>query len=86
MNVILNTDEAHVVMTLVTSQVLDHLPELSPEARERIRAWRREHDLGTSGLDEFTERLNEAVGNLIDERTRRMMRQRGKVKVPGVQA
>jgi hypothetical protein len=39
--------------------------------------------MGTVELDGFTERLNEAVGNFIDERTRRMMRQRGKVKVQG---
>lgn len=84
MNVILNTDEAHVVLTLVTSQVLDHVSELSDGAREGVRAWRRDHNLGTTSLDEFTERLNEAVGNFVDERTRRMMRQRGKLKVPGV--
>lgn len=80
MNVILNTEEAHVVLSLVTSSVLDHV-DLSEETKERIRTWRRDHAHGTSELDGFTERLNEAVGNYIDERTRRMMRQRGKVKV-----
>ena len=80
MNVILNTDESHVVLSLVTSTVLDHV-ELSEEAKEQIRAWRTERAPGTIPLDEFTESLNEAVGNFIDERTRRMMRQRGKLKV-----
>ena len=80
MNVILNTEEAHVVLSLVTSSVLDHV-DISDEAKERIRDWRRDHGLPSSELDEFTERLNEAVGNFIDERTRRMMRQRGKIKV-----
>jgi hypothetical protein len=80
MNVILNTEEAHVVLSLVTSSVLDHT-ELSDEAKERIRAWRRDNNIGTKDLDGFTERLNEAIGNFIDERTRRMLRQRGKVKV-----
>lgn len=80
MNVILNTEEAHVVLSLVTSSVLDHV-DLSDEAKERIRGWRRDHGLGSSGLDEVTERMNDAIGNYIDERTRRMMRQRGKVKV-----
>lgn len=81
MNVILNTEEAHVVMTLVTSQVLDHVGDLSEAGREKVRAWRRERDLGNPDLDEFTEALNAAVGNYIDESTRRMMRTRGKVKV-----
>lgn len=80
MNVILNTEEAHVVLSLVTSSVLDHTA-LSDEAKERIRAWRRDNNIGTKDLDGFTERLNEAIGNFIDERTRRMLRQRGKVKV-----
>lgn len=82
MNVILNTDEAHVVLSLVTSAVLDHV-EISDEAREQIREWRRERGPNTSELDDFTVALNEAIGNFIDERTRRMMRVRGKVKVRG---
>lgn len=82
MNVVLNTDEAHVVLTLVTSNVIDHV-EISDEAKERVKRWRNDHNLGTSGLDGFTERLNEAIGNYIDERTRRMLRQRGKLKVQG---
>ncbi|MDP2327883.1 MAG: hypothetical protein CVU47_02570 [Chloroflexi bacterium HGW-Chloroflexi-9] len=82
MNVILNADEAQVVLSLVTSTVLDHV-EVSEETREKIREYRRERASGTSELDEFTVALNEAIGNFIDERTRRMMRVRGKVKVRG---
>lgn len=82
MNVVLNTEEAHAVLSLVTSSVLDHV-DISEEAKEKVRVWRRDHTIGTVELDGFTERLNEAVGNFIDERTRRMMRQRGKVKVQG---
>ncbi|MQC18137.1 MAG: hypothetical protein DWG80_03565 [Chloroflexi bacterium] len=80
MNVVLNTDEAHVVLALVTSTVLDHV-ELSEDAKEKIRAWRTARGPGLIALDGFTEDLNEAVGNFIDQRTRRMMRQRGKLKV-----
>lgn len=80
MNVILNTDEAHVILALVTSTVLDHV-DLSEETREKIRAWRTARAPGTIPLDEFSEDLNEALGNFIDERTRRMLRQRGRVKV-----
>lgn len=80
MNVILNTEEAHVVLALVSSTVLDHV-ELSDEGKESIREWRTARAPGTRPLDQFTETLNEAVGNFIDDRTRRMLRQRGKVKV-----
>ena len=40
--------------------------------------------LGTQkqhGLDDFTEALNLAIGNFIDERTTRMLRKRGKIRV-----
>lgn len=80
MNVILNTDEAHVVLALVTSTVLDHV-DLSEDAKEKIRDWRTERAPGTIPLDDFAENLNEAIGNFIDERTRRMLRQRGRLKV-----
>lgn len=80
MNVVLNTEEVHGVLTLVTSHVIDNAG-LSPKAVEAIRAWRRERDDGTSGLDDFSETLNEAIGNHIDERTTRMLRKRGKIRV-----
>ncbi len=80
MNVILNTDEAHALLTLVSANVLDNVP-LSDEGKRRIREWRRAHDPGTVGLDEFTLRLNEQVGNFIDERTTRYVRKRGKVRI-----
>ena len=80
MNVVLNADESHVVMTLVSSLLLDNV-ELSDENRKLIRDWRRERDPGNRALDEFTVFLNERLGNYIDERTTRMMRVRGKRKV-----
>jgi hypothetical protein len=80
MNVILNVDEVQAVVALVTSQVLDHV-ELSDGAREAVRLWRREHDLGTKGLDEFGERFNAALGTHIDEQTTRYLRRRGSMRV-----
>jgi hypothetical protein len=80
MNVVLNTDEAHAVLTLVTAQVLDHV-ELSEASRKEIRDWRRDRNIGLTPLDDFTVALNEAIGTFIDERTRRMVRSRGKLKV-----
>lgn len=79
MNVVLNTDEANVVMSLVTAQLIDQAG-LSEAAKKAIREWRRDLAPGTIPLDGFTLRLNEAVGNFIDERTTRMMRTRGQIK------
>ena len=83
MNVILNSDEAHAVLSLVSAQVLDHV-ELSEAGRKAIRDWRRAHDIGRAGLDDFTESINLAIGNHIDEHTTRMMRIRGAMKVKGL--
>ncbi len=80
MNVVLNTDEANVVMSLVTAQLIDQA-ELSEAGKKAVREWRRDLAPGTIPLDEFSERLNVAIGNFIDERTSRMMRTRGQLKV-----
>ncbi len=76
MNVLLNVDEAHAVITRVTSNALDDIT-LSDAARDAIREWRKNRTIGTRELDEFTVTLNEAVGNYIDERTTRRLRLRG---------
>ena len=83
MNVILNTDEVHAVLTLVSAQVIDHV-ELSEAGRKLIRDWRRDHAMDTADLDELTGEVNVALGNHIDERTTRMMRIRGALKVKKV--
>ena len=80
MNVILSVDEAHAVLTLVSAQVLDNV-ELSEEAREAIRNWRRDRGLGSKELDAYADVLNEALGNEIDERTTRFLRKRGSQRV-----
>lgn len=80
MNVILNVDEVHTVLTLVTSQVLDHV-DLSDEAKEAVRNWRRDHALGGGDLDEFVVVFNEAIGNHLDDRTTRMLRRRGSTRI-----
>ena len=80
MNVVLNTDEVNAVMSLITAQLIDHAG-LSEAAKKAVRDWRRDLAPGTIPLDEFTLRLNAAIGNFIDERTTRMMRTRGQLKV-----
>lgn len=79
MNVVLNTEEANTVMSLVTAQLIDQAG-LTEAGKKAIREWRRDLAPGTIPLDGFTLRLNTAIGNFIDERTTRMMRTRGQVK------
>jgi len=79
MNVVLNTDEANAVMSVITAQLIDQAG-LSEAAKKAVREWRRDLAPGTIPLDGFTLRLNTAIGNFIDERTTRMMRTRGQVK------
>ena len=80
MNVVLNTDEANVVMSFVTAMVIDHAG-LTEAGQKAVRDWRRALTPGAVPLDAFTQRLNLAIGNFIDERTTRMMHTRGQVKV-----
>ena len=80
MNVVLNTDEANLVMSVITSQLIDQAG-ITEAAKKAIRDWRRDLAPGTVPLDGFTQRLNVAIGNFIDERTTRMMRTRGQLKV-----
>ncbi|HJM74718.1 MAG TPA: hypothetical protein QGI71_02475 [Dehalococcoidia bacterium] len=80
MNVILDVQDVNTVISLVTAQVLDNV-ELSQKSVDAVRQWRREHDPETIGLDEYAAVFNEALGNLIDENSTRMLRRRGKMRV-----
>ena len=76
MQVILETDEAHAIMTLVVSQVLDQV-ELSDEARAVLRRWRSDRGEGTAELADLTVSLNESLGTVLDDRTTRLIRRKG---------
>jgi len=77
MQVILETDEAWALMTLIVSQIIDHAG-VSGEGKAAIRRWRIGRALGTVEMDDLALALNEALGNTIDERTTRMIRRRGR--------
>jgi len=79
-NVILDVDDVGTIISLVTSQVLDNV-ELSQKGGDAIREWRRDRDPGSIGLDEYAESFNEAIGGVIDERSTRMLRKRGKQRM-----
>ena len=76
MQVILETDEAHSIMSLVVSQVLDQV-DLSDEGKAVLRRWRTDRSEGTAEIAELTVSLNESLGTVLDERTTRLIRRKG---------
>jgi hypothetical protein len=77
MQVILDTDEAWSIMSLVVSQVLDQV-DLSEEGKEKVRRWRGDHVDGTAEMSDLTVTMNETLGTLLDERTQRLIRRKGR--------
>ena len=75
MRLILDEEEVWSLMTLVTAQVLDQV-ELSEEAEKTIREWRASLEEGRPAMLEFTQAVNEALGNTIDEELTRTIRRR----------
>ena len=77
MNVILNVDEVHAVLTRISSMILDQAG-LAATGERAIREWRDDHLPGANPMDELAIRVNEKLGNEIDTRTTRRIRVRGK--------
>ena len=77
MRVILEADEAWSVMTLAVAQVLDGV-DLSDQGRAAIRQWRTDRAQGAEAIHRLAEAMNEALGNVIDERTRKLIRRKGR--------
>ena len=77
MRLILEADEAWSIMMLVVSQVLDGV-ELSDKAQAAVRRWRSDHAEGTEEMNLLAEELNEALGNVIDEQTKKLIRRKGR--------
>ncbi|MEX1255630.1 MAG: hypothetical protein WEE64_14940 [Dehalococcoidia bacterium] len=77
MRLILESDEAWSVMMLVVSQVLDGV-ELSEKGRAAVRKWRTDHADGTELMHDLANELNVTLGNVIDERTKKLIRRKGR--------
>ena len=77
MQVILESDEAWSVMALFVSQVLDQV-DLSDEARAAIRRWRTDRADGTAEMADLTVSMNESLGTVLDERTTKLIRRKGR--------
>jgi hypothetical protein len=76
MQVILDTDEAWSLMTLMVSQMIDRAG-LSQEGKAQLRKWRTDRANGTREMADLTVYLNEALGSTLDEKTTRLIRQKG---------
>ena len=76
MQLILDTDEAWSIMSLIVSQVLDQA-ELSDEGTAAVRHWRSDRVEGTGEMSELTVTMNEALGTSLDERTQKLIRRKG---------
>ncbi len=77
MQVILETDEAWSLMSLIVSQIIDR-SGVSGEGKASIRRWRSDRALGAVEMDDLALAMNEALGSRIDEKTTRMIRRRGR--------
>ncbi len=77
MQVILETDEARSLMTVITSYVIDH-SGVSQGGKARVRRWRSDRDAGTVEMDDLVVAFNQALGTYLDEKTTRMIRRRGR--------
>ena len=77
MQIILETDEAWSLMSIITSYVVDH-SGVSQDGKAKMRRWRSDRALGTVEMDGLATAFNEALGTYLDEKTARMIRRRGR--------
>ena len=72
MQLILDSDEAWSIMSLIVSQVLDQT-ELTEEGAAEVRRWRGDRVEGTGEMADLTVSMNEALGtSRIDSIERRL--------------
>ncbi len=73
MQVFFNEEEAQSYISVVVSQILDHV-DLTIEANEAVREWRSKLQIGTDGLHELAMSLNEVLEQTISEELSRQIR------------
>ncbi len=77
MQIILDADEAWSLMTVIVSQMVDKAG-ISSDGKVKLRRWRTDRAVGTAEMSELTLDLNEALGSTLDEKTTRLIRQKGR--------
>jgi hypothetical protein len=77
MQIILEVDEAWSLMTVIASYAIDH-SGVSTGGKQALRRWRTDRAVGTVEMDKLAVAVNEALGTYLDEKTARMIRQKGR--------
>ena len=77
MQVVLETDEAWSLMSVIASHVIDN-SGISQDGKAKIRRWRSDRGLGTVEMDDLAPAFNQALGTYLDDKTARMIRRRGR--------
>ena len=77
MHVVLETDEAWSLMTLVSAYVIDH-SGISQDGKQKVRRWRTDRAEGTVEMDGLAVAINESLGTFIDEKMSRLVRKKGR--------
>jgi len=76
LQIILDNEETNSLMALIVSQIIDRA-NLSAEGRTQIKRWRSDRGSASVELADLTVDLNQALGSTLDEKTTRLIRQRG---------
>ena len=77
MHVVLETDEAWSLMTLISAYVIDH-SGISQDGKQKVRRWRTDRAGGTVEMNGLAVAMNESLGTYIDEKTERVVRKKGR--------
>ncbi len=77
MIILLEEPEAWSLMMLASAVAIDNA-DLSDEGKEKIRLWRSELREGGPYMEEFTDKINEALNAHLDEKFTRRVKTRGK--------
>ena len=77
MQIILETDEAWSLMTVISSYAIDN-GGMAQAGKQAVRQWRAGHAQGTPAMAALTEGINAALGGYLDDKTNRQIRRKGR--------
>jgi hypothetical protein len=77
MQIVMESDEANSLMSVITSYVIDNAG-LSQDGKARVRKWRADRATGSAEMDALAVAMNEALGTYLDEKTDRQVRRKGR--------
>ncbi|HET9199815.1 MAG TPA: hypothetical protein VFO84_02415 [Dehalococcoidia bacterium] len=73
----LETEDANGLMNLLVSQMIDNA-DLSADGKAKLRTWRSDHASGTVEMSDLTIAFNDALGQEMDERQRKLIKRKGR--------